>query len=82
MTPFDRTEFPTQFGRRLRLVRNHRGLSQIELAHRAGYVPQTISNMERGIAFPYLVTVFVLAEVLEIHPKILLFGEEEEEHAG
>ncbi len=74
---FDRTEFPVQFGRRLRQWRHLRGMSQVVLAHRAGYVTQTISNLERGFAPPLLTTVFVLAEVLEVHPKTLLFGEEE-----
>lgn len=77
MTSFDRTEFFEQFGRRLRLVRVHRGLSQVVLAHRAGFVPQHISNLERGFKQPTLFSVFVLAEVLEIHPKSLLFGDED-----
>lgn len=73
---FDRNEFCSQFGRRLRAIRGFRGLSQVALAHRAGYVPQTISNLERGLTFPSLIVVFVFAEVLEVHPKALLFGEE------
>ncbi len=73
---FDRAEFSAHLGRRLRLYRLHRGLSQVVLAHRAGFVVQTISNIERGFTLPPLFTVFVLAEVLEIHPKDLLFGEE------
>lgn len=73
---FDRAEFVAQFGRRVRSMRTMRGLSQVALAHRAGYVPHTISNIERGFTFPSLLTVFVLAEVLEVHPKTLLFGEE------
>lgn len=75
--PFDRVEFPTQFGNRLRQWRHLRGLSQVALAHRAGYVTQTISNLERGLWPPSLIAVFILAEVLEVHPKTLLFGEEE-----
>jgi transcriptional regulator with XRE-family HTH domain len=75
--PFDRTEFPTRFGKRLRQWRNLRGMSQVVLAHRAGYVPQTISNLERGFTPPSLIVTFVLAEVLEVHPKVLLFGEED-----
>jgi transcriptional regulator with XRE-family HTH domain len=74
--PFDRDEFTTQFGRRLRSVRDMRGLSQLETAHRAGYVPQYISNLERGLTLPSLLAVFVLAEVFDVHPKLLLFGGE------
>jgi transcriptional regulator with XRE-family HTH domain len=77
-TTFQRTEFPTQFGRRLRQWRHLRGLSQVALAHRAGYVVQTIGNLERGDFPPLLTTVFALAQALEVHPKTLLFGDEEE----
>lgn len=73
----DRHEYAIQFGRRLRALRDLRGLSQVAFAHRAGYVPQTISNLERGFTFPSLTVVFVFAEVLEVHPKTLLFGDEE-----
>lgn len=76
--PFDRYEFAAQIGKRLRAWRFERGLTQPELAARAGYVRQTISNIERGDGLPALSVVFVLAEVLEIHPKLLLFGEENE----
>jgi len=80
--PFDRAEFPYRFGRRLREMRNLRGMSQVVLAHRAGYVPQTISNLERGFKVPSLFTAFILAEVLEVHPRLLLFGEEELDNGG
>ncbi len=46
-------------------------------AHAAGYTPQTISNIERAVTFPSLVAVFVFAETLDVHPRDLLFGEEE-----
>jgi len=74
--PFDRLEFATHFGKRLRTYRVLRRLSQFELARRSGYVPQTISNLERGFCPPTLPTVFVLAEVLDVHPQDLLFGED------
>ena len=81
MTPpyegFNRTEFPIQFGRRLKALRNLRGMSQVVLAHRAGYAPQTISNLERGLWPPTIPAMLVLAEVLDVHPKTLLFGDEE-----
>lgn len=77
LNPTDQAEFQAQFGKRVRAWRNLRGLSQVAFAHQAGYVPQTISNIERGLSFPSLVVVFVFAEVLDVHPKILLFGEED-----
>jgi transcriptional regulator with XRE-family HTH domain len=73
----DRAEFQAQLGHRLRLIRNDRGLTQFEVAYRAGCVKQTISNTERGLYLPSLLFIFVLAQVLEVHPKTLLFGEEE-----
>ena len=73
--PFDRREFAVHFGKRLRAVRVLRRMSQFELAHRSGYVKQTISNLERGFCPPSLPTAFTLAEVLDVHPQDLLFGE-------
>lgn len=73
--PFDRREFATHFGNRLRTYRVLRRMTQFELAHRSGYVKQTISNLERGFCPPSLTTAFVLAEVLDVHPQDLLFGE-------
>lgn len=75
--PYDRDEFCLQFGMRLRQARRLRGLSQAALAHMAGYVTQTISNLERGVSLPSLIVVFVLSEALEVEPKELLFGFEE-----
>jgi DNA-binding XRE family transcriptional regulator len=75
-THFDRHDFQLAFGKRLRATRDALGMSQSVLAHTAGYVPQTVSNIERGLTFPSLVAVFVFAEVLHIHPRELLFGKE------
>lgn len=52
-------------------------MSQATVAHIAGYSIPTISNLERGVYFPSLTSVFVLAEVLDVEPKGLLFGFEE-----
>jgi DNA-binding XRE family transcriptional regulator len=75
--PFDWSEFSTHFGKRLRATRALREMNQFELAHRAGYAKQTISNLERGLCLPSLTTAFTLAEVLDVHPQDLLFGDEE-----
>lgn len=72
----DRNEFQRQFGERVRTFRTNRDLSQVVLGAKAGYTFQTISNIERGLVWPSLMTVFVLAEVFDVHPKALLFGEE------
>jgi putative transcriptional regulator len=81
LPPFDRAEFIALFAKRLRQWRTARGLSQVALAHQAGYAPQTISNLERGLWAPSLTTALILAELLEVHPKLLLFGDEEETNA-
>lgn len=52
-------------------------MNQSALAYKAGYAVQTISNFERGLFIPSLSVVFVLAEVLGVEPKELLFGFEE-----
>lgn len=76
MTPrFSRVEFQRLFGRRLSACRVAKNLSQAEFGARAGYHHQTISNLERGLVCPSLVAVFLFAEVLDVSPKTLLFGE-------
>lgn len=72
---FDRNEFQQLFGRRLCACRIAKNLSQDELADKVGYHRQTISNLERGFSCPSLSVVFLLAQVLDVHPKTLLFGE-------
>src|SRR5690348_9727462 len=53
------------FGTRLKRHRAAAGLSQEELAERAGLGVRTISNLERGVSrWPYAGTVALLAEAL------------------
>lgn len=76
MTPqFDRAVFQKAFGKRLQVCRVAKNLSQMEFAEKTGYHCQTISNLERGLTCPSLCCVFLFAEVLDISPKTLLFGE-------
>lgn len=76
MTPrFDRSEFQRVFGRRLAACRISKNLSQWEFAEKTGYHSNTISNLERGLTCPSLCAVFLFAEVLDVSPKTLLFGE-------
>lgn len=76
MTPqFDRNEFQRLFGRRLSACRVAKNYSQEQFAEKTGYHRQTISNLERGLSCPSLVSVFLFAEVLGVSPKTLLFGE-------
>jgi DNA-binding XRE family transcriptional regulator len=77
MPSIDRDAFAVGVGRRFRAMRAMRGLTQFELAHRAGYHKNTIGNIEIGACLPSLTTVLVIAEALEVSPKDLLFGPEE-----
>lgn len=72
---FDRNEFQRLFGRRLSACRVAKNYSQEQFAEKTGYHRQTISNMERGLSCPSLLAVFLFAEVLDVSPKTLLFGE-------
>jgi transcriptional regulator with XRE-family HTH domain len=62
------------FGRNLCLVRRRRGLSQEQLAARAGLSRDTIHKLEGGERFPRLATVLVLADSLVVDPCELLNG--------
>jgi transcriptional regulator with XRE-family HTH domain len=53
------------FGQRLRDVRQRRGVTQQELAQRAGMSEAYISNMEHGLKVPSLTTILRLAVALD-----------------
>lgn len=54
------------FRNRVRDARERRGLTQLELAVRAGITPSTLSRIENGHQMPNLVTVFQLARTLGV----------------
>ncbi|HRD64248.1 MAG TPA: helix-turn-helix transcriptional regulator, partial [Nocardioides sp.] len=57
------------FAALLRRQREAAGLTQAELADRAGLGVRTVSNLERGVnSSPYPSTVRLLAEALELAP--------------
>ena len=60
------TDIRTRFGRRLREVRQARGLSQEELAFKAGLHRTSVSSAERGQRNVGLVNVERLAQALDI----------------
>jgi predicted ATPase/DNA-binding XRE family transcriptional regulator len=65
--PADRGPAVHAFGDRLRTFREQAGLTQEELAHRAGLTPNAISALERGTRTrPYPHTVRSLAAALEL----------------
>src|SRR5512146_2657893 len=58
----------TTFGSLLQYYRRAARLTQEELAERAGYSPNYLSMLERGVRVPGLVTVDLLAEALNLPP--------------
>jgi transcriptional regulator with XRE-family HTH domain len=61
-----------QFGSSLRQLRQHRELSQEDLAFSAGLSVTYLSDIERGIANPSLVMIAELAQALKVQPVELL----------
>jgi len=64
-------------GRNLRRHRLDKGLTQEQLAERSGYSQQQISNVERGIENPTVVTLYWLAHALEIEPHLFMMPDPE-----
>lgn len=60
------------FGRVLREQRESLGLTQEEFAHRADVDRSFVSQIERGVRQPALMTIWKLARALEVSPSTLL----------
>lgn len=60
------------FGKHLKKMREDCGLSQEELAKKAGLAFSQIGRFERGVRSPTLSTIQALAKGLKAHPKELL----------
>ena len=67
-------EFFHALGRALRHHRTSHGLTQAELAERARVEPNTISRAENGRLPLSLKTLRLIAEVLGVHPGVLVTG--------
>lgn len=65
-------DIATQFGAILRDLRTTKGLSQEELAFRAGMSVPYLSELERGRSVPSLAMVVDLARALDVHPSTML----------
>ena len=59
-------------GRNVRRVRVKKDLTQEEFADRSGFSQQYISDLERGLRNPTVVTLFELAQALGTTPVQLL----------
>ena len=66
--------FATEFGRRLRAIREERGLSQKDLADRLHTRPPQVSRYENGSQLPNLETLASLAEILRADMDELALG--------
>jgi len=56
---------------RLRDIRTAKGLTQAELAERAGVSRKTINTVENGVFVPSTILALTLARVLETHVEAL-----------
>ena len=59
-------------GRNVRAAREARRMTQEQLAETAGFSQQYISNLERGLCNPTIVTLHELAQALRLTPVDLL----------
>jgi transcriptional regulator with XRE-family HTH domain len=64
-----------ELGRTLRILRESAGLSQAELASRAGLGKSQVSKYERGKELPQLVSLAKLLEALEAEPLTFFYTE-------
>lgn len=60
------------FGKRLRVVRKERGLSQDDLGLSTGVHPTAIGRFERGLRDPRMTSILRLARGLGVPPGALL----------
>lgn len=74
---------PTEFGRRLKQVRELRGQTQAELAERAGLTPVQISHFETGVKpRGSAITLVKLADALSVSIDFLLGRTDEMQAVG
>jgi transcriptional regulator with XRE-family HTH domain len=59
-------------GGNVRRARARKGLTQEEFAEKSGFSQQYISDLERGLRNPTVVTLFELAQALDAKPVDLL----------
>lgn len=67
----------TDFGRRIRLIRERRGLSQEKLGLMSGLSRTYMSSVDRGERNVSIYNVWLLAETLQVAPTAFFAPEEE-----
>jgi transcriptional regulator with XRE-family HTH domain len=65
------SDLKRNFGRRLRFLRNMRGLTQEILAELVACSPEYISRIERGLISPSFEKIAIICKVLLVEPKEL-----------
>ena len=68
--------------RTIRQLRERRGWTQLEVAHRLGVTPLTVSNWERGRHEPKASQLRALARLFEVSMDEIAFGTEGGEPEG
>jgi len=68
-----------RLGKRIKALRQAKGLTQVELAEAAGYDPITISRFERGEYAPGLETLETLSHVFDTPVSEFFTSESDEE---
>jgi transcriptional regulator with XRE-family HTH domain len=64
-------------GRNVKRIRLEKSLSQEQFAERAGFSQQYLSDLERGLRNPTIVTLYELARALEVDHVALVTPDEE-----
>ena len=59
-------------GRNVRKCRIDAGLTQEQLSERSGFSQQYISDMERGLRNPTIVSLYELSQALDTTPVVLI----------
>ena len=62
-------------GENVRRLRSQADLTQEELAERSGFSQQYISDLERGLRNPTIVSLWELAQVLGVSPDRLIHSD-------
>ena len=63
-------------GRNFARLRQQKGLTQEQVEHRSGFSQQYISGLERGKRNPTVITLYELAQALEVNHVELVRSEE------
>lgn len=70
----EKKEFAKRLGERIREVRTAKGLSQEELAHKAGYYRTYVGHIETATYSPSVHTIWRLAKAMDIDLGELVNG--------